>query len=697
MSISPEVDNGLIYFDALDLLPRRGFAGSEVANSGDDDGSNLSFFIDGDYASGAHAATEWIENKIATPPDSAMRYMLFLVGAPGNGKSHIASQIQRGLQEIGPHRSANIHHRMHEYQHGSGQQLTIINDATIPPHSNDGAMDRSALINDIEVAISDMRVLVANVNRGILYEELQATQSESIGRLIIQWLSEPDQSVSDISDWSIDIDAINQKRSDDALKSLTIHSKSLSLSVCIVSVHLDRYSMLEISPKVKNFGETVSGFPEMQNTYKVCRFGDRAIANCENTPVGGLLFKFFSESHFPAPPIAKEVLIDPFAANLENFRGEHFRQGFQNILRASELVSSHKLTYRELWGAISTAMIGSNSELMKHGLQKWVVDNQPPEEAGRDRLNALVVLANFRTHQTIFGATHVSLRGEGVQTRTPVTILTAAIDPARDAKPGWGKTAGWASCVLEAFHGQAEGESILNAMKELMQRDNDVALESITLFDQQLDEAITQSLDGTSKWLSDTEKQFVVAWYGEYLVRMYALARGIPAFATELEVFTDTWNDAQRANLKEVTRTALRTLLLPYYFEDPTSRPVFLPLFNGRTEPIVDRTESPKLAVRVDAMIKIEIRTQGDAMTLELHAQDLLLSRMPLDFSLMREALACVQNYAGYTEKALSLTPRIERFRSSLLLTSKPKDGYFALTGSQISEIDTNKDGMDRS
>ena len=151
MSISREVDNGLIYFDALDLLPRRGFAGSEVADSGDDDGSNLSFFIDGEYASGAHAATEWIESKIATPPDSAMRYMLFLVGAPGNGKSHIASQIQRGLQEIGPHRSANIHHRMHEYKHDNGQQLTIINDATIPPQSNGGAMDRSALINDIEV------------------------------------------------------------------------------------------------------------------------------------------------------------------------------------------------------------------------------------------------------------------------------------------------------------------------------------------------------------------------------------------------------------------------------------------------------------------------------------------------------------------------------------------------------------------
>ncbi len=693
MSLSSEDASKLSYFDALDLLPRRGFAGREVADSGT--GSESDFFVDGEYASGARAAADWLKSKISTSPNSEMRYMLFLVGAPGNGKSHIASQIQRGLKEIGPHRSAKIHHRMHEYQHANGQQVRIINDATIPPYSNGGVMDRSALIKDIEAAITDMQVLVANVNRGILYEELQATQFESVGRLIVQWLSEPDQILSDTADWLIGAEATNQKRSDDALKSVVIRSASSKIDICIVSVHLDRYSMLEVSPTVKNFNETDSGFPEMQKRYKVCRFSERTIENCESTPVGGLLSRFFSNSHFPEPPNFDRELVDPFAANLENFRSEHFRQGFQNILRASELVSSHKLTYRELWGAISTALVGSNSELMQHGLREWLVDNQPPMELGRDRLNALMVLANFRTHQTIFGATHVSLLSEGVQTRTPVTVLTSAVDPARDAKPGWGKSTGWASSVLEAFSGQAEGESILEAMKELIQRNDDVPFESMTHFDQQLDESITRSLDGTSKWLSDREKQFVVAWYGEYLVRMYALARGIPAFVSELEVFTDTWNDAQRANLKMETKAALRTLLLPYYFEDP-NRPVFLPLFNGRTEPIVDRTESPKLAVKADALIQIEISTRGDSMTLELRTHELLLSRMPLDFSLMREALACVENYAGHTEKAFSLTPRIERFRSSLLLTGMPKDGYFALTGSQISEIRTESGGMDQ-
>lgn len=693
MSLSSEDGSNLNYFDALDLLPLRGFAGREVADSGI--ASESGFFIDGEYASGARVAADWIKSKISEQPNSAFRYMLFLVGAPGNGKSHIASQIQRGLTEIGPHRSSKIHHRMHEYLHTNGQQLTIINDATIPPQSKGGAVDRSALINDIEVAISGTQVLVANVNRGILYEELQATQSESVGRLIVQWLSEPVQVISNISGWSIDVEATNEKRSADALKSVIIRSDSSDIRICIVSVHLDRYSMLEVAPTVKSINETVEGFPEIQNTYKVCRFNDRTIANCENTPVGGLLSRFFSNSHFPPPSNVGE-LIDPFAANLENFRNEHFRQGFQNILRASELVSSHKLTYRELWGAISTAMIGSDSELMQHGVRNWLVEKQPPLEFGRDRLNALMKLANFRTHQTIFGATHVSL-DESIQTRTPVTILTSAVDPARDAKPGWGKSSGWASCVLEAFGGQAEGESILGAMKELIQRNETAAFESITFFDQQLDESITRALDGTSKWLSDSEKQFVVAWYGEYLVRMYALARGIPAFVTELEVFTDTWNNAQRASLKSETEAALRTLLLPFYFEDPTNRPVFLPLFNARTEPIVDRTESPKLAVKADALIQFGISTRGDSMTLELRTREQVLSRMPLDFSLVREALACVRNYAGHTEKAFSLTPRIERFRSSLLLTGKAKNGYFALTGSEISEIQIDSVAIDQS
>lgn len=79
MSLANSVGNNFKYFDALDLLPRRGFAGSEAADSGS--GPDSSFFIDGEYASGAHAAAEWLESKIAIPPDPAMRYMLFLVGA----------------------------------------------------------------------------------------------------------------------------------------------------------------------------------------------------------------------------------------------------------------------------------------------------------------------------------------------------------------------------------------------------------------------------------------------------------------------------------------------------------------------------------------------------------------------------------------------------------------------------------------
>jgi hypothetical protein len=111
--------------------------------------------------------------------------------------------------------------------------------------------------------------------------------------------------------------------------------------------------------------------------------------------VGQLLGKFFSEKHFPLPSDSGNALVDPFAANIENFRTEEFRSGFQNILRSAELVSSHKLTYRELWGAVVTSVVGSEIDP-----QRWLHDNQPPAEVGKARLKAFMMLASCRAHQS---------------------------------------------------------------------------------------------------------------------------------------------------------------------------------------------------------------------------------------------------------------------------------------------------------
>jgi hypothetical protein len=80
------------------------------------------------------------------------------------------------------------------------------------------------------------------------------------------------------------------------------------------------------------------------------------------------------------------------------------------------------------------------------------------------------------------------------------------------------------------------------------------------------------------------------------------------------------------------------------------------------------------------------VATRGDALTVELKCDGISVGKVPLDFALFREAMACVGNHAGYTDLADSLTPRIERFRSSML-HEKPIAGYFAVNGPQLIKI----------
>ena len=681
MSQIEEQNHERSYLDCLSILPNRGFGGSGVANSGVHARSEKEFFIDGPLAVGALEAAEWFKDKIDTNPDNSKRFFLFLVGAPGNGKSHIASSLQQNLIPVSK-KNKKKHFRKHEYTSSANQKVVVINDATIPATNEIGLIIPNSLIVDINLAITENQLLLVNVNRGILYEELQADQSNGFARGVVSWLSEV-QEPSFGPEWS---GVESNEIVDSALRSLKVNNSATGLEVNLLAVHVDRYSMLEASPTVNSFGKNGDEFPSMASSYRVKRFRQRDKTFCSGTAVGQLLTKFFSENHFPPPSPVESSLIDPFTANLENFRIEEFRSGFQNILRAAELVSSQKLTYRELWGAVVSSVIGFENEPLR-----WLRDNQPPAEMGRERLDAMMRLASCRAHQSLFGAARVGVDADLQFVRTPITVLTGKIDPAFDAVPGVNNPetgiGGWAGFVLDAFQAKSEGESVLLALKGLLEESHDFAAKSVTKFDIQLDEVITQAIDGSTRWLNDNEKRFVVAWYGEYLIRLYALSKGIPAYRSEVSMFLDVRVQAQSSSsLEGAAASALRTLLLPYYSEDPDNRSVFLPLFDGRTEPVVERTERPKLVLKAHDRIDFEVDTRGDALIVELKSDGMPVGKVSLDFALFREAMACVGNHAGYTELAGSLTPRIERFRSSLL-HKQLGAGFFAVDGPQLIRI----------
>jgi hypothetical protein len=681
MALNSDQKLGHAYLDALSLLPNRGFGGIGVADSGVAASDDSGFFVKGPLATGALEALQWFNKSIASN-DPQICSFLFLVGAPGNGKSYIASEVQRDLIEIG-NRTLQKHHRKHEFKHENGCKVAIVNDATIPAIDIHGVTQQRSLISDIEGALDNREFLLANVNRGILFEELQASPEESVSRSIVDWLSGSDHPALG-SGWEQKAQESKDERSDDAIGSIVFVNSELDLEVHVLAVRVDSYSMLETAPQVSNIGNGLASFPFMETAYRMKRFNQRTSEYCESTAAGLLLNQFFSPSHFNEPDVHLESLVDPFAANLENFRGSGFRQGFQNILRAAELVASHKLTYRELWGAISVAMIGTHAKPVE-----WLYENQPVSESGRQRLNDLMKLASCRTHQSIFGAAQVEIGVNYTSVKTPTTVLTANVDPAIDAIPGELRhgSNGWAGFVLEAFQAQAEGESILSALEELLEERGDSAHSSITTFDRILDKEITEALNGQSQWLADHEKQFLVAWYGEYLLRFYALSHGVPAFSVEVQKLTDAWVDARREGSLEMdTERSIRTLLLPYYSQDSDTKPVFLPIFNSRTEPIVNLTETPRLVLRTRDQLNLKVDTYGDSIFIELQSAQEVVGKMSLDFALLREALTCEDNQSGQTELAESLTPRIERFRSSML-HNKASNGYYMVYGRKNSRI----------
>ena len=683
--------NSRDYFACLHRLTERAFGGKNVADSGHGQAGE-NFFVEGALASGATSAIEWFQNKLENNYDQNKRFMLFLVGGPGNGKSHVARKIGSGLVELGTP-LINKHARKYLFKCPNGRKLVSINDATIPERDSNGLRIEFPLINNIVSAVSANDLLMVNVNRGILNQELQC-QNNSEGRLIVKWLN----SVEEVNDVEHDFDGwilteveTDAKKLKESIRSAKVSNSKSNLEINVLAVHLDRYSMFETQPRLKSYDDDSSGFPRIESSYKVKEFKKRDAAFCLSTPAGALLSSFFDSANFKRPSSASTEFVDPFAANLENFSKESFLVGFQNILRASELVSAKKVTYREMWGAISLAVIGSGCQLAGDDFEGWLDANQPAAESGRKRLSGLMKLANLRTHQTIFGAPQSGIDILTTSFKSPITDMTSKVDPAIDAvlgeiaKPT--QSMGWASPILETFQSHAEGESVLDSLLDLFRATGDVAADSVTSFDIKLDQEVTFALSESNEFLKDVEKRNLWAWYGEYLTRLYALAHGIPAFKFEIQVLTEILHNAQiRPSLSLDTKNAIKTLFLPYFNGDPTNRPVFLPLYNSRTEPIVDRTETAKLTMQTVAQLDYLPHTLGDSLVIELWCQE-CIGRIVLDFPLLREALTSVGNFAGYTELAASLTPRIERLRSTMLKSGKPNNGYFVVSGPQVVEV----------
>lgn len=611
--------------------------------------------LEGPRPAGLKEAGEWFASGLK---ETSLPRMLFLVGGPGAGKSHMARNLTHGLQRVSPP-DDHLAHRTYEYS-GNTLPLKLVNDATIP--SDEYA--EQALAHEISDALNCKSHLVACVNRGILVEEVQervkhaqVNETVDLSAEIICRVKDPKSSVYASGEWSFELN-------DQApyIQSGTVKLGAQEYAQILV-VYVDVCSLLELQPWVQILGNG----DVVHQPYPVSA-ANKSIGDYANSSAGKLLSAVIDYLDMPGS-IETEAWTNPIVANVLTLKNEQMRNGLLRTLRSAEIYTGSRFTYREIWGVVVRSIVGHlpdgtlPHEIINGGQYRKIatIGNS------REHFESMMVAGNIRISNALYGSSCMSDSDLPDPRKNPVTRLTFQIDPLRDALAGRisdQKSQGWASPVTDALSGYGPGESPLKALSSDQESTaNDFVNHGITDFEKNLDESFRRVFEDPN-----TKEQFrakYVNWYGAYLTRLYAIFQGISAFRRDIELWQHAWKNSPQ--IPKDLEVGLRTLLRPSRNpEDPLSRSL-LPVLDSRTVPIVGAIIRPKLALSTDNY-ELQTKAQGEELELELKESGKVVGSISLDLALVREANACSLNYSGVTELSETTLPRLERVRSGRLI-----------------------------
>jgi hypothetical protein len=647
------------YWESVGQLWERATGGGDVAAKPD---AALGEWPTAARPPGVSEAVDWFTGELH---GSGVPKLLFLVGGPGAGKSHASASIVAGLTEVEPRRTS-LAYRSYRYA-TANRDLLLINDATIgSDEHSDGALSA-----DINQVIASGRHLAACINRGVLVEEVslleQKPQDEgSPGGALVNWLhqSQRDVLVSTSMNWAVETSVDKEY-----LRCGTLFEGNVQVAQ-VLAVFVDVCSLLEQAPRIEISQVDVGDFIVLADDYSIEEFPNRADFGPKATPAASL-FTAVMEKIGYLDRDRDSSLFDPISANLKSLTSPAVRNGVQSILRAAEIAGSQRLTYRELWGAIARCVVGdATDEVNAAEIRDHIAALQPKSDKPVERFREIQRLAGLRFSQALVGAGHASSNGPALK-RNPVTRLTSVVDPVRDAIPGvfdGSLDSGWATSISDAFGGHVDSGSPLIQILEGLD-DSDPFCQSITDFDRALDTSFAAA--SRSPELKDGDRYSLIAWYGGYLMRLYAISKGIPAFRREVSSWTLAW--FMSPTLPRDLEDQLKTLLKPARYPERGNFASLIPVYESRTNPVVGEVSVPQLALRAGSIeMTTEVRT--DSLFLKLEESNRQIPPIVLDFPLMREALACGSGHSGVTEVSDITSPRLERFRAARLVPGSRLD-----------------------
>ncbi|MFC9934070.1 hypothetical protein [Glutamicibacter sp. NPDC127525] len=628
--------------------------------------------LEGPRPAGLKEAGQWFASGLG---EAEVPRMLFLVGGPGAGKSHMARNLMAGLQRVSPS-DDELAHRTYEYS-GNKLPLKLVNDATIP--SDD--YPELALAHEISDALISRSHLVACVNRGMLVEEVQeyvenqqTDDTIDLPAEIILRIKDPANSAYVSGNWSLEL-----KGQSPYIQSGIVEYNG-KLHSRIVVVYVDVCSLLEHTPWV----QILDNGDIIPQEYPVST-ANKSIDDYSGSAAGRLLSEVIDYLDMPHS-LYSDAGTNPVVANILTLSNAQMRSGLLSTLRSAEIYTGSRFTYREIWGAIVRSIVGHLPDTTLPGdvnnslsIGEPVLQSSPSKQ-----FESMMTAGDIRISNSLYGTSCISNSGLPDPRKNPVTRLTCQIDPLRDSVAGRisdPKSHGWASPVTDALSGYGPGESPLEALvSDQESTASDFVAHGITSFELNLDKSFRRVFEDPRTKEKDRAK--FVNWYGAYLTRLYALYQGIPAFRRDIELWQQAWKNSPQ--IPKALESGLRTLLRPSRNPEESISRSLLPVLDSRTVPIVGSVVRPKLALSTENY-ELETKAHGEELQLELKEGGKVVGSISLDLSLVREANACSLNYSGVTELSETTSPRLERVRSARLVPGN-------LTSDKYRIVDGNTD-----
>ena len=324
-------------------------------------------------------------------------------------------------------------------------------------------------------------ILFVNVNRGILVEEQAALQNvpslaqsrvTDLAKAVIDWLVDPASSTalpssgSDNRDVQILVTPEGVQPYYGQLR-IPLVNQGAKYNIVVHAVFLDVLSLLEPTPGVPGPAVDFSSDPVKIAPYQpLGGLGDRG-ASRDQTIAGERLLSFLEDENWQGKhcinrqdgTLCEAFTSCPFAQNARWLREPLLRQRFLDTLRATEIAAARRLTYRDMLGYFSLAVLGQPEREWLTGTHpcQWVEGKIQIIAAGRTgKKSAVADLASHRIYTNLFTladirglATARPLQGETLY-RSIVNRITltgesppsrafewalSEIDPARDFDP----------------------------------------------------------------------------------------------------------------------------------------------------------------------------------------------------------------------------------------------------------------------